>query len=153
MSIREVDSGSAVDAPEDCPIDHEILDDLRHLGDASVLHDLVSTYRLEVGRLFRDLDQALDAPDVALVASAAHSISSCSASIGATSLSAAARSIEHLARTGNLDGWEPLMTKALGDWRSTLRLLDIEVHSDSRRNGTAAPRANRVAPTWPRGAR
>jgi len=136
MSISDGDPGSQAPELDDCPIDYEIFDELRSLGDTSLLHELVSTYRLEVGRLFRSLDQALDATDVVMVASAAHAISGCSASIGATSLSAAAKSIEHLARSGSLDGWEPLMAKARGDCDSALRLLDIEVN-------------NRTEPTWP----
>jgi HPt (histidine-containing phosphotransfer) domain-containing protein len=150
MAIRDEDPEDPARRPEDRQIDYEIIGELLDLGNSGLLGDLFSTYRLEVGRLFRELDRALEGGDIAAVEKTSHSISGCSASIGASALSAAAKSIEQLAKTGSLLGYEPLMCSALDQRRSTLRVLGDEVRRcapDARRTGVAVARTIPTSPT------
>jgi len=127
MTVRDDGPKLFAHADGDGCVDYEIIDELLALGNTWLLGDLISTYRLEVTSLFRELERALDANDIAAVAKTSHSLSGCSASIGATSLSAAAASIEQLAKTGSLEGYEPLMNEVLARWRCTLRVLGAEL--------------------------
>jgi CheY-like chemotaxis protein len=116
--------GEVVETDDQQPdLDQEIIGGLRELGGTTLLDELVSLFRDDVGRHLSELDRALENHDPAALRHAAHAISGSSANMGATRLANAAATLEHLAATGDLEGAQALTTDLASHCRRALDAL------------------------------
>jgi PAS domain S-box-containing protein len=116
--------GEVVETDHQQPdLDQEIIGGLRELGGTTLLDELVSLFRDDVGRHLSELDHALENHDPVALRQAAHAISGSSANMGATRLANAAATLEHLAATGDLEGAQALTTDLASHCRRALDAL------------------------------
>jgi HPt (histidine-containing phosphotransfer) domain-containing protein len=108
-------------------LDQEIIGGLRKLGGPSLLDELVSLFRDDVGRHLSELDRALEDRDPVALRQAAHAISGSSANMGAARLATTAVTIEHLALAGDLEGAQALTTDLASHCRRALDALAGEI--------------------------
>lgn len=108
-------------------LDQEIIGGLRELGGPSLLDELVSLFRDDVGRHLSELDRALEDRDPVALRKAAHAISGSSANMGAARLATAAVTLEHLAVAGDLEGAQALTTDLASHCRRALDALAGEI--------------------------
>jgi PAS domain S-box-containing protein len=104
-------------------LDQEIIGGLRELGGTTLLDELVSLFRDDVGRHLSELDRALEDHDPVALRTAAHAISGSSANMGAARLANAAATLERLAATEDLEGAQALTADVASLCRRALDAL------------------------------
>lgn len=104
-------------------LDHAVLDDLRALGGAELLDELVSLAEKDMTRCLAELHRAVDEADLAAVSRSAHAIVGVSASVGAPHTAETAATLEQAAESGQIGGASVLAAEIGRRWlRASLQL-------------------------------
>ncbi len=110
-------------------IDQAALDNIRELqkeGEDSVLCRIVDMYFGNAAELLMNLRAAIEASDAEAVRMAAHTLKSSSANVGAVALSAQCKLLEKIARKGNLEDAESIVTELEKEFKSVRKALEAE---------------------------
>ena len=114
-------------ASEEAPLDHEVLQSLRELGDEGFMAELVSLFVGEVPSLLVSLRDALGREDTGAVERVAHALHGSCGNIGAVRMAALCEKLQHAGASGDLARAPGLVGEVEAEFGRVCPALEAEV--------------------------